>query len=218
MIEKTCVIYQTPVGFVIWNVLPAGADCMVIEERDERTRKVSIVCITVTGKLVWRNSSLPDSWWINLSSVTTTQVLLRHFQNTTNPDVVTVLALSLETGHEDLPQHEEHTITVLRPFVYVQDEPDFETIQTFIRQQTKQEIFLGAEYLETERMILISYYTGQPAAFTNVLACFTRDGSLNWTEEIGTNLKGMGISTFFIVTDTLFFVKNKTELVTFRIV
>lgn len=218
MIEKTCVVYQTPAGFVIWNVLPAGADRVVIEERNERTRKVSIVCITVTGNLLWRNTNLPDSWWISLNSVTSTQVLLRMFENTTNPDVVSVLALNLETGHGMLPQHEEHTIMALRPFVYVQGEPDFETVQTFIRQQTKQEIFLGAEYMETEQMILISYYTGQPAAFTNVLACFSRDGSLNWGEEIGTNLKGMGIGTFFIATNTLFFVKNKTELVTFRIV
>lgn len=191
---------------------------MVIEERNEHTRKVSIVCITVTGNLLWRNTNLPDSWWISLNSVTSTQVLLRLFENTTNPDVVSVLALNLETGHGMLPQHEEHTIMALRPFVYVQGEPDFETVQTFIRQQTKQEIFLGAEYMETEQMILISYYTGQPAAFTNVLACFSRDGSLNWGEEIGTNLKGMGIGTFFIATNTLFFVKNKTELVTFRIV
>lgn len=218
MIEKTCVVYQTPAGFVIWNVLPAGADCVVIEERNELTRKVSIVCISVTGNLLWRNTNLPDSWWISLNSVTSAQVLLRLFENTTNPDVVTVLALSLETGHEVLPQHEQHTITALRPFVYVQGEPDFETVQTFIRQQMKQEIFLGAEYIETEKMILIAYYTGQPAAFTNVLACFSREGLLNWSEEIGTNLKGMGIGTFFIATNTLFFVKNKTELVTFRIV
>ncbi|MBX2897106.1 MAG: DUF4905 domain-containing protein [Cyclobacteriaceae bacterium] len=218
MIEKTCVVYQTPAGFVIWHVWPAGADRVVLEERNEQKRKVAIVCITIAGNVQWRNTSLPDSWWINLNSVTATQVLLRLFENTTNPDVVKELTLSLETGLEIALQPEAHTITALRPFVYVQGEPDFETIQTFIRQQLKQEIFLGAEYLETKHLILISYYTGQPAAFNNVLACFSREGLFYWSQEIGTNLKGMGIGTFFIATNTLFFVKNKTELVTFRIV
>jgi len=211
-------VYQTPAGFVIWNVLPAGADRIVIEERNEHTRKVSIVCLTFAGNLVWRNANLPDSWWINVSSVTPTQILLRLFENTTNPDVVKLLALSLDTGYEVEPLHQEYTIEAIRPFVYVQGEPDFETVQKFMRQQMKQALFLGAEYVETEKLILISYYTGQPAAFTNVLACFSREGLHYWSEEIGMNLKGMGIGTFFIATNTLFFVKNKTELVTFRIV
>jgi hypothetical protein len=218
LIEKTEVVYQTPTGYVIWSVLPAGADCVVMEERNEHTRKVSIVCVKATGILLWRNTNLPDSWWINLSAVTSTQVLLRLFENTTNPDVVKVVALDKETGQQIEPLETEDTIAPLRPFVYVQGEPDFETVQKFIRQQMGQEIFLGTEYLETKKLILISYYKGEPADFTNVLACFSREGSLYWSAEIGTNLKGMGIGTFFIATNTLFFVKNKTELVTFRIV
>jgi Tfp pilus assembly protein PilZ len=52
-----------------------------------------------------------------------------------------------------------------------------------------------------------------------VLACFGRVlEKLIWSEEIGTNLKGMGIGTFFIAHHYCIFVKNKTELVTFRIV
>ncbi|HNU42289.1 MAG: hypothetical protein UZ12_BCD005000381 [Bacteroidetes bacterium OLB12] len=219
MIEKTRVVYQAPVGAVIWNMIPAGADRIIIEERNEHTRQVSIVCLTATGTFRWRNTNLPDSWWINLNGVTATHVILHQFENTSNPDQVKLIALQVDTGQEvAVPVQFEYTIEALRPFVYVQGEPDFETVQKFLRQQLNQEIFLGAEYLETENLILISYYTGQPAAYTNKLACFSHKGLLYWTEEIGTNLKGMGIGTFFIATNTVFFVKNKTDLVTFRIV
>lgn len=220
MIEKTCVVYQAPPGFVIWNLIPASeVGCMVIEERNDATRKVSVACVEFSGKVQWRNANLPESWWINLNAVTNTQVMLRLFESTANPDAVRLIALSLITGEvTEIAPDPTHTIQPLRPFVYVQGEPEFETVQKFLQQQLRLVAFLGAEYLETENQIFVSFYTGQPAAFTNVLACFGRDGKLHWTEEIGTNLKGMGTGTFFIATDTLFFVKNKTELVTFRIV
>jgi hypothetical protein len=220
LIEKTCVVYQAPPGFVIWNLISAPkAACMVIEERNDATRKVAIACVSFTGKLQWRKVNLPESWWINLNAITNTQVMLRLFESTANPDAVRLIALSLTTGEvSEMAPESVHTIQPLRPFVYVQGEPEFETVQKFLQQQLRQVAFLGAEYLETESQIFISYYIGQPAAFTNVLACFGRDGKLHFTEEIGTNLKGMGVGTFFIATNTLFFVKNKTELVTFRIV
>lgn len=220
MIEKTCVVYQAPPGFVIWNLIPVPeAACMVIEERNDTTRKVSIACVSFSGKLQWRNANLPESWWINLNAVTDKQIILRVFESTANPDAVRLIALSITTGNvSEIVSTPEHTIQPLRPFVYVQGEPEFETVQKFLHQQLSQAAFLGAEYLETANQVFVSYYTGQPAAFTNVLACFGRNGKLYWTEEIGTNLKGMGVGTFFIATNTLFFVKNKTELVTFRIV
>lgn len=220
MIEKTCVVYQAPTGFVIWYLVPVPeAACIVIEERNEATRKVSIACVSFAGELQWRNANLPESWWINLNAVTDKQIILRVFESTANPDAVRVIALTLAKGEvSEIPPEFAHTIQPLRPFVYVQGEPEFETVQKFLHQQLNQTAFLGAEYLETANQVFVSYYTGQPAAFTNVLACFGRDGKLYWIEEIGTNLKGMGVGTFFIATNTLFFVKNKTELVTFRIV
>ena len=220
MIEKTCVVYHTPPGFVIWNLIPVPeAQCMVLEERNDATRQVSITCVSFSGKLLWRNTNLPESWWINLSAVTTTQILVRLFESTANPDAVRLIALTLSHGEVcEIAPEPIHTIQPVRPFVYLQGEPEFETVQKFIQQQFKQVAFLGAEYLETENQIFISYYRGKPATFVNVLACFERNGKLLWTEEIGTNLKGMGMGTFFIAANTLFFVKNKSELVTFRIV
>lgn len=220
MIEKTRVVYHTPPGCVIWNLIPVPqASCVVIEERNESTRKVSVACIEFSGKVVWRTTHLPETWWININRVTLNQVVLRVFQTTTNPDVVSEMVLNVHNGALISAQPEpEYTNTVLRPFVYVQGEGEFNTVQKFVLQKEKHMIFIGAEYLEAGDFVFIAYYKGEPARFTNVLACFGRNGTPVWSEEIGTNLKGMGIGTFFIVSNTLFFVKNKTELVTFRIV
>ena len=220
MIEKTCVVYRAPSGCVIWNLLPVPQLCqMIIEERNDNARNVSIACIEFSGKVVWRVNHLPETWWINVNRVTLNQVVLRVFQTTTNPDVVSEIVLNVRNGEPVSVQPEpECTNGLLRPFVYVQGEAEFNTVQKFLEERVKQQIFIGAEYLEANDLVFIAYYIGQPGNFTNVLACFSRTGELSWSEEIGTNLEGMGIGTFFIATNTLFFVKNKTELVTFRIV
>jgi hypothetical protein len=106
----------------------------------------------------------------------------------------------------------------VQPFQYLDGEPDFETVKAFLKSKLEIAPRLGAEYLEYGDRIIISYYLGDPAAFVNRLVIFNSMGEYLYQEEIGTNLKGIGINTFFIASGCLFFVKNRTELVTFRIV
>ena len=112
----------------------------------------------------------------------------------------------------------QHTNDTMQPFQYLDGEPDFETVKNFLKSKFNRTPRLGVEYLEHEGHIIISYYAGDPAAFINCIALFNAQGDCLYEDEIGTNLKGIGVNTFFIVSDRLFFVKNRTELVTFRIV
>ncbi|MBX2898101.1 MAG: DUF4905 domain-containing protein [Cyclobacteriaceae bacterium] len=219
MTEKTDVVYGAATGSVLWNLLPAnGGRLVVLEERSEQQQQVAFVCITEAGKELWRRTDLPEPWWINLVYVGNAHVWLRKFESTANPDAARWLVLNLETGVETTATPEpENTISALRPFVYLQGEPDFETVATFMK-KIGAPIFLGAEYREHGGYLFISGYTGQPANYTNMLWCLRQDGTLCWQQQIGTNLKGIGTGTFFIAGSRLFFVKNKTELVTFRIV
>jgi hypothetical protein len=223
LIEKPRYHYSIQLSTVIWNVLPVpGKPWVVVEERDETNRKVSFCAIDYQKKeIVWRNNSLPELWWINLVRVTPSQVLFKIFVNTSNPDVTHVLALSVAEGKPLDPPIEiedEHTNELIQPFQYLAGEHDFETVKQFVVGRTQKLPLLGAEYLEHAGFIFISHYFGNPGSFTNVLACFSSAGNIVWQEEIGTNLKGIGVNTFFVVADYLFFVKNKSELVTFRIV
>jgi len=222
LIEKPLHHFTAFARAPIWNVLPVpGQSWVVIEERDETARKVSFSAIDYEQKrVVWRNDTLAETWWINLVAVTRSQVLLKIFENTTNPDLTHWLALSVNEGKQQEKHLEEdqHTNDLIPPFQYLAGEHDFETVSKFLKTRTHNVPILGADYLEYKAFVFISFYFGAPAAFTNQLACFSTTGELLWQDIIGTNLKGIGVNTFFVVSDYLFFVKNRSELVTFRIV
>jgi Domain of unknown function (DUF4905) len=222
LIEKPDHHFSIKVSAVIWNVLPVpGKPWVVIEERDETNRKVSFSAIDYQKKeIIWRNDSLPEVWWINLVRITHAQVWLKIFESTTNPDLTRWMALSVTDGTPLATSliDNEHTNEVIQPFQYLAGEHDFESVKNFLEVRMHQLALLGLEYLEYAGFIFVSFYFGHPGLFTNVLACFSKTGNLLWQDEIGTNLKGIGVNTFFVVADYLFFVKNKSELVTFRIV
>lgn len=223
MIEKPRGKFSIALEATLWNVLPVPAKSWVIvEERNETTRHVSFAAIDYKNKkVVWRTSSPTETWWINLVLVTHEQVHLKIFENTSNPDKTIWQVLTLESGAviEGDPKIEiEYTNDVIRPFQYLAGEGDFETIKNFLNERLNVLSILGVEYVEYLDFVFISYYFGDPGKFNNRLACFKRTGELLWQEEIGTNLKGIGVNTFFLVANQLFFVKNKTELVTFGIV
>jgi len=199
-----------------------GKPQLVWEERDDASRKVSFSNWAYEQRVfIWRNKTIAESWWVNLSFVTHTHAWIKEFENTTNPDKTKWHALSLATGEQEEisePEKVLHTNEVLHPFQYLAGESDFETIRVFLQAKLQVQALLGVEYREEHEHIFISYYHGSSAAFSNHLACFSKAGELVWEEEIGMNLKGIGLNTFFLISGTLFFVKNRTELVTYRIV
>ncbi len=208
----------------IWNVLPfPGKRVMVIEQRDEVRRAVSFSAFDFEDQeFLWRDVSVSERWWVNLVGVTDDRIVLKVFESTENPDKTSFLYLTAEDGKMTDPgiqQNQElNTNVLLQPFQYLEGEKDFETVKSFLKSKIETKPCLGVEYLEYEGYIIISYYSGDPAAYNNQLVIFNSSGECLYQEEIGTNLKGIGVNTFFMTSGYLFFVKNKTELVTFRIV
>lgn len=198
-----------------------GRSWVVMELRNEARRKVVVVMYNYdTHKVVWVAPNLPEAWWINLTDVSVDYVCLTQFESTDNPDRTGVIYLTTKDGSIVPPPEIElvnHTNQSQFPFQYVMGEPEFETVKKFLSGFATN-ISMGVEYLELTNHVLISYYEGVPGSYTNSLACFSRQGKLLWQEQIGMNLKGIGINTFFMVAERIFFVKNRSELVTFRIV
>jgi hypothetical protein len=223
LIEKPRVRFSLKLDAPLWNVLPVpGKPWVVVEERNDNTRQVSIAAINYENeKVVWKTSSPTEAWWINLVRVTSEQVQLKIFENTSNPDKTYWQVLALKSGaviNVEPKLETEYTNEVIHPFQYLAGESDFETVKIFLIERMNALPVLGVEYVEHSEFVFISYYFGDQGKFNNVLACFKSTGDLLWQEEIGTNLKGIGVNTFFLVANQLFFVKNKTELVTFGIV
>ena len=205
----------------VWNLIPhAQKPIIVIEQRNEEQRWVAFSGFDfVNQNFLWRDVALPEKWWVNLVAVEHDYAVLKVFESMENPDKTSLHFLSLEDGKilKDQPVETwAHTNKTIHPFQYLDGEPDFETVKNFVQTKRKTMPRLGAEYLEWEGLIFISYYSGD--ALANYLAIFNEVGDCVYEEKIGTNLKGIGVNTFFIASGYLFFVKNKIELVTFRIV
>lgn len=223
MPEKPFHRHSVQLNAPLWNIVPVpGKSLLVLEERHDVSRKVTFSAWDYEQrKFAWHNKPAAEPWWVNLSFVTPSHVWVKEFESTTNPDKTKWHALSIDTGEQvEIAEPETilHTNTLFHPFQFLAGEPDFETIKGFLKEKLGREALLGAEYREEYEHIFISYYHGAPAAFLNHLACFSKAGEMVWEEEIGMNLKGIGVNTFFLVSGNLFFVKNKTELVTYRIV
>jgi len=111
----------------------------------------------------------------------------------------------------------EENIVIPTPFQYIEGSPYFETAKSFLMQKLNLVAIAGVEYLEHNSLIFISYNMHQEG-LTNYLVVLTSDGEILLHEKLGEQLKGLGLETFFILSGCLFFVRNKSELVSYRIV
>jgi limonene-1,2-epoxide hydrolase len=76
---------------------------------------------------------------------------------------------------------------------------------------------IALEYLEHDSTIFVSFYI-QDGELANYLILISADGKLLLNEKLDEHLKGIGMGTFFVLSGCVFFVKNKVELVSYRIV
>lgn len=111
----------------------------------------------------------------------------------------------------------EENIPIVKPFQYVEGTPYFETVKTFLHRTFNIVPMGGVEYLEEQSFIFISYHATQDSLVNNLIV-LAADGSVLLHEKLGEGLKGLGFETFFILSGCLFFVRNKCELVSYRIV
>jgi hypothetical protein len=222
--EKQLVRHSVICPAPIWNLLPAPEQPWVVMElRDEAKREVSFSLWDYQAqRFLWQNRVLPEKWWITLSGVDTERAWLKVYESTDNPDVISFQALHLKTGFVEEADVSNlsfpDTNILVRPFQYLDEEEEFASVKEFLKRRLHANAMIGCEYLESGEHVFISFYEGAPARYVNRLAAFSKEGRCFFDEEIGTNLRGIGWNTFFIAAGTLFFVKNRTELVTFRIV
>lgn len=105
---------------------------------------------------------------------------------------------------------------VIRPFQYEEGSPYFGTVKDFLQRFGVLPV-ITLEYLETGSLIAVSFFLKEPG-LANYLYVFDTGGEVRLKEKLGENLKGVGLDTFFIFSDHLIFVKNKQELISYRIV
>lgn len=111
----------------------------------------------------------------------------------------------------------QQNFQVIRPFQYTEGSANFLTIKSFLEKRCKISPVFSVEYCEHHALILISAFS-QPDDLANYLIVFNPDGKVLVKEILGVHLKGIAADTFFIFSGYLFFVKNKCELVSYKLV
>ena len=105
----------------------------------------------------------------------------------------------------------------LRPNQFFEGHSYFETVKTFFNQKFNLLPITALEYLEYDSIVFISFYV-QENELVNYLFVISAEGDLLMREKLDEQLKGIGLGTFFILSSCVIFVKNKGELVSYKIV
>jgi hypothetical protein len=196
------------------SLLGATQKVMLLQTYDDvqNPERKSLLAIDIEGqKLLWEQKHF------SLSSFTATTAkgrLGEEEQDSTTIDLATGELLSKESATD----FEDNEIFNLhRPFQYLEGNSYFETIKKFLHQNFNLSAVIGTEYLELAGLIVISYYVTEDSGLANYLLVMTEDGEELLTEKLGERLKGLGVETFFALSGYLFFVKNKHEFLSYRI-
>lgn len=245
----------------IWNTRAIETlNQLALEVRDGVNFKVTFSMLDYSkSEFVWKDVSLPESWWVSLAAANKNTVLLNRFMNKGgNPDHKSLIALDARSGtvrweieelsfydwsesqalgyrtKDDLvrvsidlvtgklmevpwqPKGGSEQFNQAKPVFYAEGTPHFETVKKFVA-QADYRIIKGVEYLEFNRLIIISVYVEELGKLANYLLVFSETGVLILTVKLGEKLEGLGADTFFILSGCLFLVQNKTDLVAYRL-
>ena len=128
------------------------------------------------------------------------------------------VVLDLNTGKTLQTPHiyAEIPETSLRPQQFFEGHSYFDSVKIFFSQKFNLSPITALEYLEFDSLIFVSCYLREND-LTNYLFIISADGNLLLKEKLDEHLKGIGLDTFFILSGCVFFVKNKVELVCYKI-
>jgi hypothetical protein len=159
------------------------------------------------------------AWWKN--NFTVTSVSAGQVWGVDTKFGAREVVLSLTDG-QMLPQEalllqEEQNLMITRPFQYQEGTTHFDSVRTFLNIKCEISPIITIEYCEYHSLILISAFTGKND-LANYLFVFNSSGELMIKETLGEHLNGIALDTFFIFSGYLIFVKNKCELVSYKLV
>ncbi|MCP4522228.1 MAG: DUF4905 domain-containing protein [Cytophagales bacterium] len=120
----------------------------------------------------------------------------------------------LETTAESLPLQTQEIKSIGYPLHYDKENSHFETLVKFLIQLQNIEPVNAIEYWESSQHIVISYYIcDEENKLENYLLILSTEGEILFQDCIAESLEGVGLDTFFIYQEKLFFVQKKNKVV-----
>lgn len=156
-------------------------------------------------------------WWKNNFSVS--QVAGQIVTGVDSTMGTRELIMDIRSGNprsRDILGSQSQNFPVLRPFHYVEGSEYFETVKQFLETRQNFSPRYSVEYCEHQSLICISAFMGEND-LANYLFVFNSDGELLEKHTLGEHLKGIATDTFFIYAGFLIFVKNKRELIRYKL-
>jgi len=111
----------------------------------------------------------------------------------------------------------QHTSKAIYPFHYQKDDKDFPTIRRFVEEVLNVTPEGGADYLEYQELVLISYHIRESQELTNYLLVSDQSGEVIFHQKINTTSQGLGRDTFFIFEQKLIFITDYKNLAVYEI-
>ena len=116
-----------------------------------------------------------------------------------------------------LTEVQEKNKPLIYPFYYPQEHAYFATVGAFLKQFMHIHPVNGCEYLEHQGAIIISYYIYEEKSLSNYLLVINQAQEVLLHDKIGSQLVGLGVDTFFIVRNSLVFIKEKYQLISYAL-
>lgn len=104
---------------------------------------------------------------------------------------------------------EKKNTKIINALHFNQEHEYFKKVSEYILSLTNRQAAGAIDYLEHKKFIIISYYIYSNNIFQNYLLVVDEDGKEYVHELLDTNLKAVGMDTFFVFEDQLVFIKNK---------
>jgi hypothetical protein len=157
-------------------------------------------------------------WWRNDFAVSTVagEIVTGVDTKFVTKEVALNIRDGKEIGRDAVVFGAEQNFRVLRPFQYHEGNAHFDTVRSFLGAKANFLPVITVEYMEYGSLIVISAFT-EPDDLANYLFVFNSDGKLLLKETLGEHLKGIALDTFFVLDGFLIFVKNKKELICYKV-
>lgn len=212
-----------PTSGKIWNVeVSDSGHLLALEIRDEVKKKVLFSIYDLRKEeWLWDNVEFEENWWINLLLVTDDRIYLNYFTEEHNPEAKKIIEVDVghmevlnELKHFEIEKENKH---LKLPLHYKEGTANYNKVVQFIEQHSGHKIVKAVDYLQTSTQIIISYYLYMNEKMVNYLLILDNTGEELINEQLAQQLTKVGMHTFFYVNNFVITVKNKTELVIFKL-
>lgn len=210
--EKNILLSSYSTNIDWWSGLSAISNgCIIIQNFKDATfpePKGFIVFDTLNQKEVLRNKDSAFAFCSENRLISTriffSDIIYESYNLSTG--------LKEESEVDSLKDITPEKVNISLPLQYNEGNIHFSTINRFIKNCLNQDAVLAVEYLETDSLIMVSYYIRGLEKLENFLLLTDLEGMVIEDILISSDLEGISKETFFVKDNHLYFVKNKKEL------